>query len=152
MLRLAREVSLHDGLLESVRWSSKKKLLKLDLVCGQLERGYSLVELTYGGALLGEQRSNALKRAALSRETERLYDEVDISEDGLLCHRILFWPNEEVTLDFSELEMSSSPRPDRRVELLGAFCEEPVASEDQGLGAARFARLPHPVPLPEGEG
>jgi hypothetical protein len=138
MLRLAREVRLHDGLLESVRWSSKKKLLKLDLVCGQLERGYSLVELTYGGALLGEQRFNALKRAALSRETELLYDEVDISEDGLLCHRILC--------------MSSSPRPDRRVELLGAFCEAPVASEDQGLGAARFARLPHPVPLPEGEG
>jgi hypothetical protein len=130
MLRLAREVSLHDGLIESIFWSPKKKLLKLDLVCGDLQRGYSLVELSYGEALLGGQRLAALKRAALSRETELLYDEVDIGEDGLLCHRILFWPNEEVTLDFSQFEMSISPRPDRRVELLGTFYEEPLDAED----------------------
>jgi hypothetical protein len=131
MLRLLREVSLHDAIIERVVWRPAKQELKLDLVGVSDLTGYFLVQLTYGGAQLGKQHIAALKRAALSRETELLYDEVDIIDDGRLCHRILFWPNEEVTLDFSQLELSISPRPDKRVDLTGAFDEEVEESDDE---------------------
>ena len=41
-----------------------------------------------------------------------LYDEVDINDDGLLVHRLLFWPREEVTIDFRELELAVEARED----------------------------------------
>jgi hypothetical protein len=53
-----------------------------------------------------------------------LYDEVDFElEDGepVLSHRLLFWPEFELTIDFRELRLERSPRSDRRVDLSGVF-------------------------------
>jgi hypothetical protein len=41
----------------------------------------------------------------------------------------LFWPRDEVTIDFRELRLQITPRADRRVELGGAFVEIDDASE-----------------------
>ena len=66
----------------------------------------------------------------MSRETELLYDEVDVGEDGTLVHRILFWPSEEVTIEFASLTVRTWPVPDRRVLLRGGFFEfRPDADE-----------------------
>lgn len=121
LVRLAREISLHDGVIEQVQWIPAEKVLRLAVVCGDLQNGYSLVEIVYGGALLGEQRLDALRRAASDRDVELLYDEVDIQPDGLLTHRILFHPRDEVTIDFETVSVSVSPRSDKRVNLGGAF-------------------------------
>jgi hypothetical protein len=85
LVRLAREISLHDGVIAQVEWRPAEKVLGLSLVCGDLQNGYALVEIIYGGALLGEQRIEALRRAACARDVELLYDEVDIQPDGLLA-------------------------------------------------------------------
>ena len=61
---------------------------------------------------------------ARDRETEILHDEVDLAiEEGepVFTHRLLFWPELELTIDFRALELERSPCSDRRVELNGAF-------------------------------
>jgi hypothetical protein len=123
LVRLTREISLHDGVIEQVQWSPAEKVLHLSLVCGNLQNGYALVEIMYGGALLGERRIETLRRAACARDVVLLYDEVDIQPDGLLTHRLLFHPCEEVTIDFETVSLSVSPRSDKRVNLGAAFIE-----------------------------
>jgi hypothetical protein len=124
MVRLAAELSLHDGLIARVVWNAHTHCLRLTLVCGDAQGGCVEVRLVYRGAMLGRSRLEALRRAALSRETELLYDEVDVDDDAILSHRLLFAPCEEVTIDFRELELIIAPRADRRVHLVGAFVEE----------------------------
>lgn len=123
LVRMVREVHLHDGLIEQVVWNPREKKLLLALVATDAQGECISVNLSYGGAMLGDSRIDAIRRAALSRETELLYDEVDIDEDGVLSHRILFEPCEEVTIDFREFSMQVSPRADRRVRLSPAFLE-----------------------------
>jgi hypothetical protein len=127
MRLLARGISVHDAIIDSVVWTPASKELVIVLVTGTSELGYQAVSLTYGGAMLGKRRLDSLRRAALDRETEVLYQEVDIEED-VLVHRLLFWPREEVTIDFRELVLTTEVRADRRVGLLGAFFER-VAEE-----------------------
>lgn len=124
MLRLTRDFSLHDALVERIVWNPTARCLRLSLVCGNVQRGHSLAQLTYDRAMLGQPRVDSLKRAAECRHTELVYDEVDVEDDGHLSHRLLFVPSEEVTIEFERFDMTVSPRPDRRVELLGPFLEE----------------------------
>ncbi|HTH07862.1 MAG TPA: hypothetical protein VL916_18415 [Ilumatobacteraceae bacterium] len=129
---LARRTNLHDALIDSVRWEMATGRLTLKLVHHHLDTDeHRLLTLVYEGAMLGAARVESLRRAALSRDTELLYDEVDFDEkDGLFVHRILFWPNEELTIEFRSLTLSSQPIPNRRVELSNAFYEwEPDGDE-----------------------
>lgn len=121
---LAHEVQLHDALVERVRWRPGAQVLTLTLVtCGHAGECQT-VELAYVGALLGEHRLETLRAVARDRDTELLYDEVDIDDDGLLSHRLLFWPRDELTIDCQELRVEVTPRADRRVTLAGAFVVE----------------------------
>lgn len=123
MARLARE-HLHDGILESARWSPHRKELQLCVIGGDLQTGYRALSLTYRGAMLGRERVEALRRVARDREACVHYHEVDLDEaDGTLIHRYLFLPSEELTIDFVELVMSVEERADRRVCLDGFYDE-----------------------------
>jgi hypothetical protein len=126
LLRLASELDVHDGIIDSVCWHPRRHVLELVLVCRALDasgRGSSDVEarIEYRGAMLGEQRVRTLQRVATSRETEVLYDEVDLNHDGSFAHRLLFEPAEELTIDFTALDLVIRARADRRVALLGSF-------------------------------
>jgi hypothetical protein len=121
MRQLLEGVSVHDALIESVRWRPLVKELRLALVGGISETGYHSIYLTYKGAMLGFARINSLRNAASNREACVLYQEVDVDADGTFVHRLLFWPNDEVTIDFTELEYLCEPRDDCRVALGGAF-------------------------------
>jgi hypothetical protein len=123
MTRL-RDVSVHDALIESVRWRPSASELRLTLIAGTLETGYLALHLTYRGAMLGEHRIDSLRNAACEKEACVLYQEIDIEDDGTLVHRLLFWPRDEVTLDFRELEFACTPRNDCRVTPGGGFVDE----------------------------
>ena len=129
--RLAHEVYLHDAVIANIEWAPSNKKLTITLATGTSESGYLTVSLTYLGAELGEQRVEALRSVARDRETEVLYDEIDIGDDGGLIHRLLFWPREEVTIDFRELQLHIEPRADRRVHVgVRAFREvDPTESD-----------------------
>lgn len=124
--RLARELDVHDGIIDRVRWYPRRRVLVLVLVCGAFDAsgrvsGDVEARIEYRGAQLGEQRVRTLQRVATSRETEVLYDEVDLNDDGSFAHRLLFEPADELTIDFTALDLAIRARADRRVALLGSF-------------------------------
>jgi hypothetical protein len=136
MTRLGRDVSLHDALIESVRWIPSLAELRLQLVAGTSEAGYHAIQLKYRGAMLGKSRVESLRNVACNREACVLYQEIDIADDGTLAHRLLFWPNDEVTIEFGELEYLSVPRDDCRVTLAGAFVVQ-LGDEEEEDGRTR---------------
>jgi hypothetical protein len=123
MVRMIRDVRLHDAIIEQVVWNPDGKKLELALVATSAQDECIGVKLSYGGAMLGAKRVDALRRAALSRETELPYDEVDIDDEGVLSHRLLFHPCEEVSIDFRDFATVVSPRAHRWVRLLPAFVQ-----------------------------
>ncbi len=130
LVRLCQGVSLHDALIESVRWKPSVAELRLALVAGTSEVGYQTIDLLYRGAIVGKQRIESLRSAACNREACVLYQEIDIADDGTLAHRLLLWPSEEVTIEFRELQYASAPRNDCNVALGGAF----VVEQDEDAG------------------
>jgi len=129
---LAR-TSLHDAILERVRWNPTARRLQVSFVAGLQQSAPITVGATYEGAMLGERRIEALRNAARDREATVLYDEIDLAEEGHFVHRLLFWPREEVTIDFAALRLEVVPRADSRVELGAAFVEIwPEGEESRG--------------------
>ena len=124
LLELAQRINLHDAIIDHVWWEPSRRRLTLKLICIKSDPDtHEAVELVYDDAMLGPRRIESLRRAALSRDTELLFDEVDIDEEGTFTHRILFWPSEEVTIDFGSLALATRPVADRRVSLMAAFRE-----------------------------
>ena len=73
--------------------------------------------------MIGDHYMDVLRTRARDRETELLYDEVDVEQDGTYVHRLLFWPEGEISIAFKHLKLSSAARADRRTFLSGSFIE-----------------------------
>ena len=122
MRRLARDVNLHDGIIEKVTWDPAIKQLALDLVTwGPQPRQWKsqTVRMTFGGVLLGARRISALRDAARDRESCILYWEVDIddrgwTQDPIYTLRLLLWPGEELSIDFAEMTLDVQDRTDHQ--------------------------------------
>jgi len=117
------DINLHDGVIERIVWDPRAEKLDLSLVAGDLQRGYSLVHLRYDGAMLGVERVRILRELGADRRVQLLYDEVDMNDDATFQHRMLFWPHYEVTVDFTQLTLSTDSRSDRRIHHGDAFEE-----------------------------
>jgi hypothetical protein len=126
VVALAREVNLHDAVIERVEWEPASARLVLRLVTTTSESRQA-VTLTYSDAMLGDRRLDVLKNVARDRKTEILYSEVDLGEDGgVLAHRLLFSPRDELTIEFGTLTLELQPRADDRVQLGPFFLEVPA--------------------------
>jgi hypothetical protein len=66
---------------------------------------------------------------ARDRETEILESEVDCDDEEGFSHRLLFWPRDELTIDFTGLSLEIACREDRRVNLGRFFVE--ILPEDE---------------------
>jgi hypothetical protein len=130
MMALAREVTLHDARIERVEWEPANAQLVLRLVTTWPSGGSQAVTITYSGAMLGEHRLDVLRNVARDRETEILASEVDVDEEGVLAHRLLFWPRDELTIEFGALTLEVRPRADDRVRL-GPFFLEVLADDEE---------------------
>jgi hypothetical protein len=128
VLKLAG-LNLHDASIEDVRWEPAVRRLRLSLLTLDPPSRYQAVALTYSGALLGEQRLCTLRDVARDRETEILESEVDCDDEEGFSHRLLFWPRDELTIDFTGLSLEIAYREDRRVNLGRFFVE--ILPEDE---------------------
>jgi hypothetical protein len=122
VLRLAREVNIHDGLVRHVWLDRTSRRLVVALRCGDLQVGYSDVDLIYDDIDVDRLDRTALRAAAEDPMTEALYDEVDLLPSSRFVHRILFGVNmrsllpcREVEIVFRTLHVSIMPRPDRMI-------------------------------------
>lgn len=121
---LANDVVVHDSIIEVVRWWPEVKKLVVQLVTTHpVTHACSTVTITYHGALLGRSRLDTLRLVANDRATEVLNHEVDIDDDGLVVHRMLFWPRDEVTIDCTTLDVCIVDRDTPHVLLGAAFIE-----------------------------
>lgn len=122
-VRLLTELSLQDGIIEEVVWDPAVKCLRMSLVTPR-SSGYQAVTLVYSGALLGTRRVQTLRDAARDRETQILASEVDCDSEGLFSHSLLFWPRDELTIDFADLALDETVmRQDDRISLRPYFVE-----------------------------
>lgn len=121
--KLACEINLHDAIIEQVHVYAHEQRLVLSLVAGDQQGGYREVVLEYFGVEIGARYLDMLRQRCRDRETEILYDEIDIDQDGKYVHGLLFWPEGEVSIWFKHLKLASGARADRRTLLSGAFVE-----------------------------
>lgn len=121
-LRLLFGVSLHDAIIDRVKLSDGGRHLSIALVAALSEGSFSTVSIAYSDVMLGPCRLAALRRVAMSREACVLEHEVGL-KGGILSHRYLFWPSDELTVDCGAVVVSIEQRTDDRVWLGGSFVE-----------------------------
>ena len=107
---LATAINIHDGLIEMAVFDRAAQQLRLELLVGDLQKGYASIHLCYSSAVF---ETAALKMIASDSESEALYDEIDVQPEGRFEHRILFWPYRELVVSFGSLALTRVPRADR---------------------------------------
>lgn len=107
--KLATDVSLHDALFKAFDYDDSASVLEIRLRCGDLQVGYFDLDLHYEGACIVNGYTPALAAAVHNPKTEVLYDEVDVADGSLFEHRMLLWPQGDVTIRFRHCSLSYSP-------------------------------------------
>jgi hypothetical protein len=100
--RLALDVNLHDARI--TEWETDEGELRAGFGWGDLQVGYWLSTLTYRDAEVRVDPPESLR----GPETEVLYDEVDTAEEGFE-HRLLLWPQGEISIRFHSLSIETKP-------------------------------------------
>lgn len=130
---LAASTSLHDGLIRRVRVDKHGQSVLIELLCGDQQGGYLDLDLLYHGVDLGTLELETLARLARDRRVEILRDEIDQRKGGGYEHRMLFWPEGELTVPFEELRLSKRPRKERSIPYVGDPYEE-IGLQEGGAG------------------
>lgn len=116
LLTFAKAVNVHDALVRQVRLDRRARALTLDLRVGNTGSGYFDLDIHYGGLQLATLDGQALARIAQNQRAEALYDEFDLAPNGRFVHRWLWWPYEDVDLEFESFEFTCEPRDGREFE------------------------------------
>ena len=111
--QFAAEINLHDGLIRGVEHDEHARTLNLRVRAGDKQVGYCDVDLAYLDAAPDPRAVHVLHRMGRDPRYELRYDELDTGESTPFVHRLLFWPEDEVTIGFRELAWRRIPRRDR---------------------------------------
>lgn len=130
LAELVTAVSLHDALVDRVLWDRAARRLQLELICEHQPKGWVGLRLVYCDAQVSDRTLDILAERARDRRTQVLYDEVDLEKDGLWVHRILFWPEGEISVYFTSLELTRAARVDGKWDCAG--CDPFVLAERLG--------------------
>lgn len=129
-LRVLADLDLHDALIDDVILDEDAQLVTMRLVAGDLARGYVFLTLTYhGGSFIGPDLQQ-VERLVNDPETEILLQEVDMLFPGRFEHRLLLWPEGELTVQYSALSLAMTPARERKrhaafVRFRQAMSDEP---------------------------
>jgi hypothetical protein len=108
---LVRNINLHDGKLEVVSFIPDKKALIIKGVFGDLELGYSVLEIKY--LMVSNVNVDLLISIFKNQEIEILSDEIEILTEHLFSHRILFSTQKDIDIQFKDIEIkvqNSTPK------------------------------------------
>jgi hypothetical protein len=107
------QVNLHDGLVRDLALDEQARTLHLRIRAGDQQVGYYDADLLYMDVTVNSHTVGILHKMRRDRRYELLCDELDIDERGHVLHRLMFWPEDEVTIEFRELSWRRIPRPER---------------------------------------
>lgn len=113
---LASRIGLHDGKIRNVVANKNTGRLTLHLYCGDLQVGYRNLAIAYSGVRFELLDLVSLAALARDRDTEIIYDELDIDEDENYLHRILFYPSGEISITFASVELNELWGPNHEPE------------------------------------
>lgn len=129
-LQELQNISLHDGLWQSLRIDGRKKTLTLRFLCGDLIQGYFDVRLRYTGISLSQNETSLLCLLAYEKTAESDHHEIDLSDGdpppfihriswhtGLITSRgqgFSYSLGPEIELHFERLTLEKSPLPNRK--------------------------------------
>ena len=99
-----KTVNLHDSLIRRFVVDYTELMLGLYLRCGDLQQGYYDLDIRYKDIQIDKAVVDTLVMAALNEKTEILYDELDITGDNKYIHRMIFYPDYEISIKFQDLE------------------------------------------------
>lgn len=124
--KIFEELYLHDGLIDKCTVYKNKKIIKLCLICGDLQKGYSRVVISYLNVLMNSALTSKLKKISQNVKSEVLDNEIDMDLEGRFVHRILFWPKfSEVEILFNDLKVKKIKKKNRdRSNLSARFFEQ----------------------------
>jgi hypothetical protein len=102
-------INVHDGQVQ--RWDHEPgQLFRLVLLIGDLQRGYESLKLEDTDAdATGSGHADQATQTLAEPGVEVVYDEIDRAGDGRYEHRVLFWPDGELTIRFRSLRISRDP-------------------------------------------
>jgi len=107
LLRLARDISLHDSLFVTVTVAEQRGEVEMQLRCGDNETGYYDLVVAYRGVRLLDPPAERLVALLQSQNPEILYDEIDVLRSGYE-HRFLLYPYSELVLQFGGIELQQT--------------------------------------------
>ena len=115
-----RKCDLRGSLLDRIEISESDNGVKLDLIVGDNQVGYSVLHMRYSGANVCNEVSD-LERILDSRSASVRFDEFDFGASSSLCHRLLIWPRHfgEIEIQFSNFSYDSSVAAGRFFHSLG---------------------------------
>jgi hypothetical protein len=82
------------------------------LRCGDVQRGYHDLAITFSGVTVDDAAMRALRQVTQSAEAEVLYDEVDRAGSDFE-YRLLLFPEGDVSIVFRDVALQQTPKPDR---------------------------------------
>jgi hypothetical protein len=97
--------NLHDSLPESVIVDRINKSILLTVLAGDLSSGYFKLTITYYDVDIDDIDISTFSHVLGHPNSELLFDEVDIVNEGKFVHRILFYPYGEFTITFSSINI-----------------------------------------------
>jgi hypothetical protein len=107
------DLDLHDGQVQAYAFAPDA--FEWRILAGDLQRGYEFVTLRYDDAKLVSGRDDVAELNLTGRGVELLYDELELLQDGRLVHRVLVWPEGEVWVRCSQINVEREPAtPDAR--------------------------------------
>ena len=96
------------------------KHLQITIRCGHLQMGYYDLVLDYFGARISDEHDQIL--AVVARTTrdrnnshDLRYQELDLSQDGRIEHRLMFRPGVWISIICDELTFQRVPKPDGKL-------------------------------------
>ena len=96
---------LHDARFRNVDHDRETRVLTLRLRIGFRRLGYADLHLRYEGVDLAAIDGDPAELLA-DPQTEVIYHEVDLRDDGRFEHRLLLWPRGELAIGFDRLNLS----------------------------------------------
>jgi hypothetical protein len=111
---------IDDALLVSAELSRVLRTLDIVLRCGNLQVGYFDAEIHYGGVHMEPKDEEALTAIAgwtTTRlgEADAYAHEIDLTDDALIEHSMLFHPGIELSVSCQRLTWNRTDRPNREL-------------------------------------
>lgn len=101
---LSKHIFLHDGILKQVVYEKNKGLLIFEYICGDLQFGYFGLKISY--ELIKKFKSSFLIELFNDKEMQILYDEIEILNQDIFEHRVLYENGSETTITFKKASIT----------------------------------------------